>query len=72
MEHYLYWLASSPVATAVKVGVAASLAWVVGNPNALNLPVAASVGLTAALPVLINWLNPADGRYGKGDETYAH
>lgn len=68
MENFLYWLASSPLASAVKVGVAASLAWVVGNPNALNLPPVALVGLTAALPVLINWLNPADGRYGKGEE----
>ena len=68
MEHFLNWLASSPLGTAVKVGVAASLGWVVGNPDALNLPPVALVGLVSAIPVLINWLNPADGRYGNGAE----
>jgi len=68
MEDFLYWLASSPLGSALKVGVAASLGWVVSNPNTLNMPPVIAVGLVTAIPVLINWLNPADGRYGKGVE----
>ena len=68
MESLLYWLASSPIASAVKVGLAASLGWIISNPDTLNVAPVVSIGIVSAIPVLINWLNPADGRYGKGTE----
>ena len=68
MESFLYWLACSPIASAIKVGLAASLGWIISNPDTLNVTPVVSIGLVSAIPVLINWLNPADGRYGKGEE----
>lgn len=66
MDKFLAWLAVSPVATALKVGVAASLGYVLANPDILGVPPVVAVGVVAALPVLINWFNPADDRYGNG------
>lgn len=65
MENVLNWLASSPLASFAKVSAAAALAWLLANPDYMNLPPIASVALGAGLPVLINWLNPMDGRYGR-------
>jgi len=68
MESFFYWLASSPIASALKVGLSASLGWVALNIDSLNIHPAIAIAVVSALPVLINWLNPADGRYGKGEE----
>lgn len=64
MNPFFNWLATSPLATAVKVAVAASLGWLLDNQEALNVPPVALVGLVAGIPVVINWLNPEDYRYG--------
>lgn len=66
MDKFLAWLAVSPLATALKVGVAASLGYVLADPDILGLPPVAAVGIVAAIPVVINWLNPQDDRYGNG------
>lgn len=71
MDRFLAWLADTPLGSAFKIflgfAFAAALAtwtsngsisfdswqtWVIG-------------GLGVALPVVINWLNPDDPRYGK-------
>ena len=67
---WLTWLANSPIGTALKVGLAAALLWVIENVANTSLPGYAQVSLIAGLPVLINWLNPADSRYGVNSETY--
>jgi hypothetical protein len=64
MNLFFNWLATSPLATALKVAVAASLSWVLDNQESLNVPPVALVAFVAAIPVLINWLNPEDYRYG--------
>lgn len=66
MEKFLVWLADSPIATAAKVALAAVLAYVIASPEAFGLPPVVGVAVAAAFPVLINWLNPEDTRYGKG------
>jgi len=66
VNKFFVWLAGSPLATAAKVGLAASLAYVLANPDLLDLPPVVAVGIAAALPVVINWINPEDGRYGSG------
>lgn len=66
MSKFLAWLAASPLATAAKVGAAASLGYILMEPDTLGLPPIVVVGIVAAIPVLINWLNPADDRYGNG------
>lgn len=66
MEKFCIWLANSPLATAAKVALAAVLAYVLSAPDAFGLPPVAGVAIAAAFPVIINWLNPEDTRYGKG------
>lgn len=66
------WLATNPMGGFVKVAVGAMLVWVIDNLSTLQIPEIAQVGLIAGLPILINWLNPDDPRYGKvNDETHS-
>ena len=64
------WLATSPIGGFAKVAAAGMLVWIIDNVSTLNIPQIVQVGLIAGLPILINWMNPDDPRYGKsGDET---
>ena len=64
------WLATSPMGGFAKVAIGAMLVWIIDNLSTLQIPEIAQVGLVAGLPILINWLNPGDPRYGKeSDET---
>ena len=64
------WLATSPIGGFAKVAAAGMLVWVIDNVGSLQIPQIVQVGLIAGLPILINWMNPDDPRYGKsGDET---
>lgn len=68
----LDWLATSPLASAAKVFVAIVLTLAVadwagdGSIDFANWQTWVIAGLGAAVPVIVNWLNPADGRYGNG------
>lgn len=64
MEQFLSWLASSPLASFAKIFGAGVLGWVVLNLDSLSIHPAIAIGLASALPVLVNWLNPVDSRYG--------
>lgn len=59
------WLAQSPIASFLKIAAAGMLVYVIDNITSLNIPAIIQVGLIAGLPILINWLNPSDSRYGK-------
>jgi hypothetical protein len=64
------WLATSPIGGFAKFAAAGMLVWIIDNVSTLNIPQIVQVGLIAGLPILINWMNPDDPRYGKsGDET---
>lgn len=64
------WLATSPIGGFAKVAAAGMLVWIIDNVSTLNIPQIVQVGLVAGLPILINWMNPDDQRYGKSsDET---
>lgn len=65
MEAFGLWLANSPLGGAAKVAVGAVLVWVMDNISSFQIPEVAQVAIIAALPVLINWVNPQDTRYGK-------
>jgi hypothetical protein len=68
MESFLLWLASSPLASFAKIFGAGVLGWIVVNVDSFNVHPAVAIGLASALPVIINWLNPVDSRYGnEGD-----
>lgn len=62
---FLQWLADSPIASAFKIGSAAALVWVIDNVSSLEIPAVMQVSLVAGIPVIVNWLNPEDTRYGK-------
>lgn len=60
------WLARSPVASFVKILVGAALGGVLSWLMVSEVdPLIVAVG-SAVIPVCVNWLNPADTRYGKG------
>jgi hypothetical protein len=64
------WLATSPIGGFAKVASGAMLVWIVDNLSTFQIPEIVQVGLIAGLPIIINWINPNDPRYGKsGDET---
>ena len=65
MQDFLYWLARSPLASAAKVAAGAVLVWVLDNVTDLGLHPIVQVALIAAVPVLINSVNPQDPRYGR-------
>ena len=68
----LNWLATSPLASAAKVFVAIVLTLAVadfatdGVIDFSHWQTWVIAGLGSAVPVIVNWLNPADGRYGAG------
>lgn len=64
MENFLGWLATSPLASFAKIFVAGVLGWFAVNVDSLSVHPAVAIGLASALPVVINWLNPSDSRYG--------
>lgn len=68
MTRFWTWLATSPLASAAKVGLAASLGYVLADPDVLGMPPIVTVGVVVAIPVVINWLNPEDTRYGRSKE----
>lgn len=66
MKEFEAWLATSPTASFLKIMVAAGLgavaSWVAtAQVHPLVVAIAAAV-----IPVVINWLNPGDPRYGNG------
>jgi hypothetical protein len=64
------WLAYSPIASFAKIFGAGVLGWILLNLDTLQIHPAVGIGLASAIPILINWLNPGDPRYGKvTDET---
>jgi hypothetical protein len=68
MENFLEWLATSPLASFAKIFGAGVLGWLLINIDTLGVHPAVAIGLVSALPVVINWLNPVDSRYGnEGD-----
>ena len=68
MENFLSWLATSPLASFVKIFAAGALGWFVVNVDSFNVHPAVAIGLASALPVIVNWLNPSDSRYGNEGE----
>lgn len=77
MERFGAWLAGSPMGSAVKVFVSVILSmavasWAQNGTLSLEAWQTWVIGAAgAALPVIVNWLNPADGRYGIGSSSGA-
>jgi hypothetical protein len=58
------WLATSPVGGAFKAALGAVLVWIIDNVSTFSLAPIVQVAIIAAVPVLINAINPNDPRYG--------
>lgn len=65
MQTFGLWLANSPIGGAAKAASGAVLVWILDNVESFNLLPIVQVAIVAALPVLINYINPSDFRYGK-------
>lgn len=71
------WLATTPLGSAAKVflGVllaAVLLTWTQEGTISFDHWQTWLIGaLAVAVPIIINWLNPADTRYGRAKETNA-
>lgn len=63
-KKFLKWLATSPFATALKVGAGAGLVWLLDNISGFNLGPVFTPLIIAAVTILINTVNPQDKRYG--------
>lgn len=78
MEKFLVWLAHSPIATFLKVFVAVIIGAAVADwskTGAITLTDWQDwvIGaLVAAVPVIINWLNPQSCSYGRGSKNCQH
>jgi hypothetical protein len=75
MERFEYWLARSPIASAVKIGLAyvigvAVVDWsTAGRISFDNVETWLIGAFAVAGPILINALNPHDDRYGAVEPT---
>jgi hypothetical protein len=69
---FLTWLAHSPIASFLKTFGAACLGWLILNAETLGIHPALVMGLVAALPVIINWLNPEYDNYGRTNPDVAN
>jgi len=65
MTRFTDWLATSPVASLLKIVLPQVLVLVTDNAAELGISPAVSVIIGAALTIAVNALNPSDPRYGK-------
>lgn len=63
MNKILDWINGSPIGVAIKVGVAAMLAYVLAEYVPQIDPILV-VGITPILVAVIDFLNPANDRFG--------
>lgn len=65
MKRVTTWLATSPIASILKIAVGAALGGVVDYLTTSNVnPIVVAVG-AAVIPVAVNAINPDDPRYGR-------
>lgn len=71
-DSFSYWVANSPLASILKTFAAVVFAGAVADFASDNTIDFAQwqtwvvAGLVSVVPTVINWLNPADSRYGRG------
>lgn len=65
-EKFFEWMATTRTGSIFKIAVGAVLVWAMDAVADWNLPPVLMVAIVAIIPVVINELNPRDGRYGVG------
>lgn len=69
LNQFWCWLAHSPLGSAFKAASGAILVYILNNIDQYALDPIVQVGIIAALPVIINAINPEDERYGMGKDV---
>lgn len=64
------WLATSPNATWLKVALGAAIGAIASYVATANVHPLIVAICAAVAPVIINWCNSMDGRYGRGAAEY--
>ena len=64
MKKFKVWLAHSPFASALKIGIGTALAYIIDNVSSFNLGPAWTAVVISVVTVLINVINSEDKRYG--------
>ncbi len=67
-DSFLSWLAGTRTGSMFKIGVGAVLAYVLETYTQWDLPPILAMLVVVMVPVVINELNPSDGRYGRRRE----
>lgn len=63
-DKFFDWMAKTRTGTMFKVGISAALIWAIDDISNWGIPPVAMVVGTAVMTMLINQVNPRDGRYG--------
>lgn len=66
MSTFEEWLATSPLASVLKIALGAALGAVMSWAATAEIHPLAVAVIAAVCPVVINWVNPQDYRYGRG------
>jgi hypothetical protein len=69
LNQFWNWLAHSPLGGAFKAAMGAVLVYIIDNIDTFNLEPVAQIAIIAALPVIINAINPEDDRYGMAKDV---
>lgn len=69
-QAFLGWLAGTATGSIVKIALGALLAYAADHVGDFNAPAWVQMLILVLVPVLINILNPADGRYGIGKTVF--
>jgi hypothetical protein len=64
MKKFKVWLAHSPLASALKIGIGTALVYIIDNAASFNLGPAWTAVVISIVTVLINFINSEDKRYG--------
>jgi hypothetical protein len=66
VEAFEEWLATSPLASVLKIATGAALGALMSWAATAEIHPLAVAIIAAVVPVVVNWLNPHDYRYGAG------
>jgi hypothetical protein len=66
MKNVQNWLATSPLAQILKYSVGALAAVLIDSLASFHLPAAIVLLITGLVPLIVDYINDADPRFGKG------
>lgn len=64
-DRFLLWFATSPLGTALRVGVGSAAAWILDNVASFSKDPVVTTVIIAVVSALLRALNPKDPAYGR-------